>query len=229
LTEIDEIKRRYRERESLPANRYNYLSPAIYMGEQEKEKALIKFLEFANLGPVKELKLLEIGCGAGNNLLEFIRLGFLPENLTGVELLTNRVKEAKGKLPSAVSIIEGDALEVKFDKKSYDIVFQSMVFSSILDIRFQNSLALKMSELTKEKGGILWYDFTFDNPKNKDVMGIKYNRVKELFPDKKIKKWKITLAPPLSRVVTKIHPNFYSVFNLIPFLRTHILCWIYKS
>ena len=31
-------------------------------------------------------------------------------------------------------------------------------------------------------GGVLWYDFTFDNPRNPDVRGVPLARVRELFP-----------------------------------------------
>jgi hypothetical protein len=32
----------------------------------------------------------------------------------------------------------------------------------------------------------------------------------------------------LSRMVTKIHPGLYTLFNVLPVLRTHVLCWISK-
>ncbi|HVO75576.1 MAG TPA: hypothetical protein VMT35_16215, partial [Ignavibacteriaceae bacterium] len=80
--------------------------------------------------------------------------------------------------------------------------------------------------LIKPGGGILWYDFIFNNPQNSDVMGMPFKRVRELFPEGEITKWKLTLAPPLGRMVTRISPSFYSLFNLFPFLRSHILCWI---
>jgi hypothetical protein len=35
-----------------------------------------------------------------------------------------------------------------------------------------------------------------------------------------------TDAPPLARVVTRIHPKLYTVLNLCSGLRTHVLVWI---
>ena len=75
----------------------------------------------------------------------------------------------------------------------------------------------------------MWYDFIYDNPKNKDVNGIPLKEIKELFPEAKIQYWSLTLAPPISRLITKIHPSLYNIFNAFPFLRTHILCWIEKK
>ena len=40
---------------------------------------------------------------------------------------------------------------------------------------------------------------------------------------------RLTLAPPISRRVTKVHPALYTLFNLLPFLRTHVLGWIKKG
>ena len=98
------------------------------------------------------------------------------------------------------------------------------------DFKFQISgrFGKKIWRLVKPGGGVLWYDFIYNNPMNKDVKGIKYKEVKLLFPYRINKKWKLTLAPPLSRIITKIHPSLYSFFNVFPFLRTHILCWIEK-
>jgi hypothetical protein len=85
-----------------------------------------------------------------------------------------------------------------------------------------------MWTLTKPGGGVLWYDFNYNNPQNPDVRGVPLKRIRELFPQGKIDSWRITLAPPISRRVTRIHPALYTVFKLFPFLRTHRLCWIQK-
>jgi len=227
--ELREIEKRYERRKKIDPDYYSNLNPAIYMGEQEKERAFIKWIKYANLLPLENKKLIEIGAGTGRNIIEFIKLGFSPENLTANELLPERIYHLREKMPPNVTILEGNALELNLVKGSFDIVFQSMVFSSILNTEFQRELAARMWSWIKPGGGILWYDFTFNNPVNKDVAGIPFKRIKKLFPEGRIKKWRITLAPPLSRIVTKANPGFYDVFNFFPFLRTHILCWIKKS
>jgi len=68
----------------------------------------------------------------------------------------------------------------------------------------------------------------FANPRNPDVRGVPLRRVRELFPDGKVKRCRVTLAPPIARRVVGIHPALYTLFNAMPFLRTHILCWIAK-
>ena len=118
---------------------------------------------------------------------------------------------------------------MKLEVSSFDIVYQSTVFSSILDLSVQNKLAAKIWSWVKPGGAVLWYDFTYDNPNNPDVKGVTLSRIRELFPEGIIHSKRVTLAPPISRRVCKIHPGLYTVFNALPLLRTHVLCWIQKK
>lgn len=226
--ELKQIQERYAKRNQFVSDRYSMLNPSVYMGQQEKERKLIQWIKWTHLEPVETKKVLEIGCGAGSNLLKLIQLGFKPENLFGNELLEERVNLAQKLLPPGVTIISGDASVLDLDDESFDVVFQSTVFTSILDIDFQKKLANRMWRLVKPGGGILWYDFIYDNPSNVDVKGVSLKQIRNLFPEGALKVWKLTLAPPISRLVTKIHPQLYNIFNFFPFLRTHVLCWIKK-
>ena len=112
---------------------------------------------------------------------------------------------------------------------SQDLVLQSTVFSSLLDDAFQQRLADAMWRLLKPGGAVLWYDFTVDNPRNRDVRGVPLARVRELFADAAaITHHRVTLAPPLARAVCRVHPALYGMFNTLPLLRTHVLAWVSK-
>ncbi len=228
MDELTQIKERYERRKNIPVDRYSIFNPATYLIEQEKERALIKLFKENKLLPLEDKKILEIGCGTGTNLLNFLKLGFTPANIYANDLIEERLEHAKKVLPSEVKIFTGNALDLNFNDNSFDIVFQSMVFSSILDKDFKKKLADKMWNWVKPGGGILWYDFTFDNPSNPDVKGIRPKDVKEIFNHKSFYIKRLTLAPPIARAVTKIHPNLYHIFNSIYFFRTHVLIWIRK-
>jgi len=223
------VVERYERRKGLRENvLYNPLDPSVYMALQERERATIRWINTCGIAPLDEKRVLEIGCGGGGNLLRLLRLGFSPENITANELLDYRLEEARRLLPASVQIHPGDACGLPIPDESFDIVHQSTVFTSILDTAFQNRLAEKMWNLAKPGGGVLWYDFTFNNPANPDVKGVSIARLRQLFPNGRFNIWRITLAPPISRRVTRISPTLYSVFNALPFLRTHVLCWIEK-
>jgi hypothetical protein len=75
---------------------------------------------------------------------------------------------------------------------------------------------------------VLWYDFTVDNPRNADVRGVPLARVRALFPEGRVQARRITLAPPIARAVTRVHPALYTLFNVLLPLRTHVLAWVAK-
>ena len=112
---------------------------------------------------------------------------------------------------------------------SQDIVFQSTVFSSLLDDSFQQRLADAMWKWVRPGGGVLWYDFVVDNPRNPDVRGVPVRRIRELFPSGSHRVRRLTLAPPLARPAARIHPSLYTLLNSCPWLRTHVLVWVGKS
>jgi SAM-dependent methyltransferase len=210
--------------------RYSLLNPSALLPAQERQRRITDLLVRLGWTDVSGVRLSEVGCGGGANLLELLRIGFAPENLHGIELLESRAEQARRILPEAVRITTGDASVVDWGipTESLDIAFQSTVFSSLLDDEFQHRLAATRWRFVRPGGGVLWYDFTFDNPINPDVRGVPVTRIRELFPEGVMKVRRVTLAPPLARVVTAVHPHLYHIFNACPFLRTHALGWIGK-
>nr|HMN25759.1 class I SAM-dependent methyltransferase [Ignavibacteriaceae bacterium] len=225
----EEIKSRYIRRNNITKDRYSFLQPATILSEQEKERALVKWIKANNIFPLEDKTILEIGCGNGNNILTFLKFGFDPVNIYANELLEERYLIAKKKIPQEIHLIKGNALDIEVPNNKFDIVYQSMVFSSILDKNFKKDLAVKLYDLTKPGGGILWYDFIYNNPRNPDVKGVKLNEIKELFDINPSFIKKITLAPPIARIVSKVHPFFYTLFNSTYIFRTHLLVWLKKN
>ncbi len=192
------------------------LNPAVLLATQERQRAIADL--FVRLGwlDLAGVRLLEVGCGTGCNLLDFLRLGFKPEHLQGIELLTASVERARRDLPVSVRITLGDAAGAAgsfVPEASQDIVYQSTVFTSLLDDEFQQRLADRMWRWLRPGGGILWYDFTVNNPRNPDVRGVPVARIRQLFPHGRMRVRRLTLAPPVARAVTRVHPRLYAVFN----------------
>ncbi len=224
-TEQELIRLRYENRKSNSrVSKHSKNSSFKYWIQKEREKEYRKILktEFDDLASIK---VLEIGAGAGGHIQFFQSLGIPLNNIHVNELLEDRVELIKENFPD-VKIFEGDALNIpEANNKKYDLIFQSTVFTSILDDGLKKSIANKMDELLTENGIILWYDFVYDNPKNPDVKGVSKKEVGELFNSYEfISKKKVTLAPPIGRRVKGLYP----LINIPP-LRTHLVAALKKK
>lgn len=224
--ELDLVARRYARR--APTDRYSLLQPDVWQLVQERQRAILRGLRARGLTDLAALRLVEVGCGAGGNLLEFLRLGLQPQHLTGCELLPERLQQARAVLPEALRLAAGDASALAIAPASQDLVFQATVFSSLLDDAVQQRLADAMWAWLRPGGAVLWYDFTLDNPANPDVRGVPLARLRALFPQGQVQAQRLTLAPPIARRVCAVHPALYDVFNAVPWLRSHLLAWITK-
>jgi len=206
--------------------RYSLLDQSYLLTIQERDRAFSKFMNKHDFVLNDQTRALDVGGGSGKGGRWFVELGIQPANIVVNDLIPERVAHARTVLPASVSFSIGDACELSYADKSIDLILLSVVFSSILDKRVQIALANKMWRLLKPGGGILWYDFVVSNPSNNDVAGLGLSRIRELFPDASIKSKRVTLAPPISRLVCRVHPMMYSIFNSIPVLRSHLVCWI---
>ena len=207
---------------------YSPLRPEVLLARQQRQRVMLELLSCHAAQPLDQLRVLEIGCGSGSNLLELASLGFDASRLVGNELLPERAAAARRQLPAATALHEGDATQLPFDGDSFDLVYQSTVFSSLLDDAFQQRLANAMWRWVRPGGAVLWYDFTYNNPRNPDVRSMPLARVHALFPGARIDARRVTLAPPLSRRAVRIHPAVCRALSGLPLLRTHLLCWIGK-
>lgn len=217
--ESQKIKERYGRR--LPvAKDPRYSDANVYMRYvvEERERMYAKLLN-GQFNRREGIRVLEIGAGSGSNIRFFKEYGIRPENIVANELMDERIAMLRTNHPD-IAVVEGDATLMRPEQfGTFDVVFQSTVFTSVLDSGFRRKLADTMMSLLSENGMLLWYDFVYDNPSNADVKGVRTREMKELFslPDWEVHR--VTLAPPVGRRIGRLYP----VFNAFPFLRTHIV------
>lgn len=221
MSELQRIAERYARRDT--GDRYSLLRPEVWQMWQERQRALLKLLA-RRPGVPADWRATEVGCGAGGNLQDLLRLGLQPAHLTGIELLPERLAAARAALPERVRLLAGDASAADIAPASQDLVLQSTVFSSILDDALQQRVADAMWRWLEPGGAVIWYDFTVNNPRNPDVRGVPLARVRALFPEGRLTARRVTLAPPLARAL----PAAYALLNTMPWLRTHRLVLIDK-
>ena len=228
MGEAERIKEVYRKRDLNGKSReYTKFNPSALFIFQQREKAIIQALKSNGMIYLADKKILDVGCGTGDILRQFINYGAKPEHLHGIDLIPERIKIAK-KLSPNIDFHYGNAENLPFKKQYFDIVLQFTMFTSILNIEMKRKIAEEILASLNQNGVILWYDYFISKPSNPDVHGVKKREIKSLFPDCIFNFKKITLAPPITRVLAPY--SFLSCYLLekIPFLCTHFLTVIKK-
>jgi SAM-dependent methyltransferase len=218
-----------RRNDAVEPGRYSPFERANLLRLQELERGCLMLLERHGCRPLENKKILEIGCGSGYWLREFIQWGARPEHLAGIDLLPDRIAEATRLCPAGVTLRCGSATSLDLPDAAFDVAAQFVVFTSVLDASVKRAIAREMLRVLKPDGLILWYDFHVDNPRNPDVRGVKKSEIRRLFPGCTIDLRRITLAPPLGRKVVRFSRILYRFLSGIPFLCTHYVGAICKS
>jgi ubiquinone/menaquinone biosynthesis C-methylase UbiE len=225
------IRAAYQRRRTDPAarQRESWFDRGNLFLQQERERKILELVEREMAADLSQAKILEVGCGSGYFLREFIKWGAQPENVTGIDLLEESVAYARTRCPPTVRVETGSAAQLRFPGGHFDVVLQSTVFTSILDSGLRRQVAAEMLRVLRPGGLVLWYDFTVDNPFNPDVAAVKAREVRQLFPNCRIDLHRVTLAPPLLRKLAPLSWTACYLLSKVPFLCTHLLGAIRKQ
>lgn len=226
MDELEEIKARYARRGSASDSLYGAHRNDAFLALQQRDAAIRNLVVALRPDGFESLRVLEVGCGSGMNLLRFLMWGVPPENIVGADLLPERCAAARHHLPAAATVLEGDASAMTFDQH-FDIVLQSTTLSSILDPGLRKRMAATMWEATASGGAVLSYDFAVNNPGNPDVRKVTPAELRDLFPEGTTTVRRVTLAPPIGRRVGR-WPAAYKVLSKVPPLLSHRLVMVEK-
>jgi len=122
-----------------------------------------------------------------------------------------------------------NAERLPYEDSNFDIIIFSTVFTSILESTMKRNVSMEALRVLKSGGIIIYYDFFYDNPRNRDVRGVKKREIYELFPSCNIYLKRITLAPPLARLIAPYSYFACYVFEKLRIFNTHYLGLIRKK
>ena len=225
-SEIQRIRAEYeRRKREVPHDFYSWGRLSNCFHHTQLVRDAIAELTREKMFPLENRRVADIGCGSGRWLLEFAQWD--ASDLHGIDLDESQIRRAKERFPSA-DLHAGDARHLPWEDYSFDLVSQFTLFTSILNDTVKRQIAQEMLRVVKPDGVILWFDFRFDNPHNSSVSGIESDEIHSLFPDCAIRLRRVTLAPPLARLVVPISWIAASLLEKVPLLRTHNLGIIRK-
>jgi SAM-dependent methyltransferase len=228
-SEIERIKQAYARRDLLDNGKlYTNFNPSALFLSQQRERALIKTLKRIGIDTLSNKRILDVGCGSGGVLREFVLYGASPENLYGIDLLPDRVESAR-KISPDIDLRCGNAEELPYEKELFDIVLLFTVLTSVFDPKMKKDIATEGLRVLKPDGVIIYYDYIYNNPDNPDVRGVGKKEILSLFPDCTFDFTLTTLAPPITRAVAPYSWLLCHLLEKIPLLRTHYLVTIKKG
>ncbi|WP_433783383.1 class I SAM-dependent methyltransferase [Actinomycetospora sp. CA-101289] len=205
--EAERIRAEYRRRAAeIPADRYDPVAPVNVFFRQGVERAALAALRRAGALPLTGHRVLDVGCGVGAWLALLETWGARRADLAGIDLVPDRVTACRERLAGA-DIRLGDGAELPWETGTFDVVLQSVVFSSILAPEVRRGVADEMARVLAPSGVVLWYDFFVGNPANPHVRRIGRDEIRSLFPGFSLDLRRATLAPPLARaLVPRLRP-----------------------
>jgi len=218
--EINRLQKFYTE--ARRDRRWDVDNPGRQEMAKERSDAIETLLDAWPGPPLRECRILDVGCGYGNQLGWFNKRGAQPENLFGVDLLPAHIEIARRRYPD-FNFIPSNAEHLKFPNDSFDIVVAFTIFSSLIDSRMAENVASEMLRVLKSSGAILWYDMRYPNPKNSSVRAMTRKRVNCLFPGMAIQLKSISLLPQLADGLGSTAAITYPLLAGIPFLRPHYI------
>jgi ubiquinone/menaquinone biosynthesis C-methylase UbiE len=226
LDDIARLRNEYedRKRRFAGSDLYSLFNRANLFIIQQRQREILAALKKNGITNLSSSLILEMGCGRGDVLAEYLGFGAHPKNLFGVDLLFDRLLSAHHMLAGS-GFASADGQTLPFPSRTFDLALQSTAISSILDSELQKKICAEMLRVLKPNGIILWYDFWL-NPTNPQTHGIRPVEIRNLFPDCTFEFHKITLAPPLARKIVPISWGLALFLEGLRVFNTHYLVLI---
>lgn len=222
-SEQERIVRVYREwNDGKPLPHYGRQRPEVLQQTAARARTFAALFHRTVGRDMAALRVLDVGCGSGNFLRQLIDWGASPGNLTGTELLAERLQSARRNTASGVRWHLGGLEAIA--EASVDLATAHTVFSSILDDARRRALAADMWRTLRPGGWCMVFDFRYNNPRNRNVRKVTHHELHGWWPARQRHYRSLLLAPPLARLLAPL-PYLVSetLAAIAPPLRSHFV------
>ena len=228
MSEAERIAGVYRDQAQGGGSRWDLRNPGNRAILAERRELMSRILRRQGWLPLADRRVLEVGCGGGGELAYLLNLGASAPRLVGVDLLPQRIEAARKAFPD-LDFRVANAERLEFADGSFDLVLAFTLFTSILDATMASNVASEVRRVLRPGGALLYYDFRYDSPANRNVRGLGAARVRALFPGFVGELHTVTVIPPLARRLGPLTTAGYRLLASVPPLRSHLLGLLVKG
>ncbi len=166
-------------------------------------------------------RILDVGCGNGGILAQFLAFGFEPSSLYGIDIIQERIVEGRRRFPT-INFACGDASQMEYDSDYFDMVMEETMFIQLTDDNLSKRIADEMLRVVKPSGYIMLIDWRYSYG-HSDYKSLSRSRIASLFhvgTRTTIVCCKHgALIPPCGRVMSSYFSSLYFIVSrIVPFL-----------
>lgn len=204
-------------------------NPGVLFQTLALQKSVVEALWMLPIN--RNWKVLDVGCGNGASLAQFLAFEFTPSCLYGIDVIPERVQEGKERYPN-LNLICGDASQMDYESNSFNIVMESMIFLQMMDNALIQKIANEMLRVVEPSGYIILTDwrYGYGNKYN----GLSKKRINQLF--KVGTKTTVrcsthgALLPPIGRFLSKyLSFSYFAIQRILPFCVAQVTTVLQKT
>ena len=149
-------------------------------------------------------------------------MGYLPQNITGIDVQSDRLASAERLYPS-MRFVHADAAAMDFQDGEFDLVFESTMFATLSDDNVSSKIAGEMLRVCRPGGYILLVDWWTQKLGDASYKALTRSRLAALFKlgdeTKLLGVYHGALVPPVGRFLSTYFPAaYFPIARLFPFL-----------